>query len=429
MGTIQHFCCRKATMKFSSILVISFLLVGTCLGRQRKGSVDNEDKGKVQERDGKIFSLFSIVQFKNTACQSSVSLASGSTQYRNGTCYTQSECSNKGGSAKGNCAAGFGVCCVFLYDDDSQTQINYNDTYIQNPNYPSTYGESNSITYTVNKCSDDICWLRLDFETFTMEGPTATDEGATTAGTGACKDTFTVTSSTSSGSYPVICGDNTGQHIYVDIGNESSGTATLAFAFTGASTQRKWDIKVAQIQCGTRYTPSEGCFQEHRGYTGTIKSFNFNTAAGPHLENQNYAACVRREAGMCCVEYSVCTDTNSNTLDNRAVPNLGQSGKTCKDGKAATGTAFSGDYIEIAGSGATCGQTLGNYYCGGVLNVKAAATEGTDQNICDCTEPFSVRIVTNNINEAKSATVINRGICLNYRQIPCTNSIGGNGGT
>ena len=42
--------------------------------------------------------------------------------------------------------------------------------------------------------------------------------------------------------------------VYVDIGNESSGTATLAFAFTGASTQRKWDIKVAQIPCGTRYT-------------------------------------------------------------------------------------------------------------------------------------------------------------------------------
>ena len=40
-------------MKFSSILVISFLLVGTCLGRQRKGSLDNEDKGNGQERDGK----------------------------------------------------------------------------------------------------------------------------------------------------------------------------------------------------------------------------------------------------------------------------------------------------------------------------------------------------------------------------------------
>ena len=41
--------------------------------------------------------------------------------------------------------------------------------------------------------------------------------------------------------------------MYVDIGNESSGTATLALAFTGTSTTRKWDIKVAQIPCGTTY--------------------------------------------------------------------------------------------------------------------------------------------------------------------------------
>ena len=30
-----------------------------------------------------------------------------------GTCYTTTECASKGGSADGNCAAGFGSCCVF----------------------------------------------------------------------------------------------------------------------------------------------------------------------------------------------------------------------------------------------------------------------------------------------------------------------------
>ena len=30
-----------------------------------------------------------------------------------GTCFTASECGTKGGSADGNCAAGFGVCCTF----------------------------------------------------------------------------------------------------------------------------------------------------------------------------------------------------------------------------------------------------------------------------------------------------------------------------
>ena len=30
-----------------------------------------------------------------------------------GTCYASSECTSKGGSASGNCASGFGVCCSF----------------------------------------------------------------------------------------------------------------------------------------------------------------------------------------------------------------------------------------------------------------------------------------------------------------------------
>ena len=45
----------------------------------------------------------------------------------------------------------FGVCCVQKVDDDSDTDVNYNDTYLQNPDYPSSYGDESSITYKVNK--------------------------------------------------------------------------------------------------------------------------------------------------------------------------------------------------------------------------------------------------------------------------------------
>ena len=55
------------------------------------------------------FSLFSIVQFPNQQCTAS----SSSTTY--GTCYTSSECTSKGGSSDGNCAAGFGVCCKLQF--------------------------------------------------------------------------------------------------------------------------------------------------------------------------------------------------------------------------------------------------------------------------------------------------------------------------
>ncbi len=31
---------------------------------------------------------------------------------RNGTCFTEAECSSRGGTNAGSCASGFGVCCV-----------------------------------------------------------------------------------------------------------------------------------------------------------------------------------------------------------------------------------------------------------------------------------------------------------------------------
>ena len=95
------------------------------------------------------------------------------------TCLTTSECSSKGGSAQGNCAAGFGVCCIcklerletgeFLSQQclvsvyASASTISQNLTYIVNPSYPANYVPSSTpstLTYTINKCSSDICRIR-----------------------------------------------------------------------------------------------------------------------------------------------------------------------------------------------------------------------------------------------------------------------------
>ena len=51
-----------------------------------------------------VFSVFQIVKFNNDACT-----AVDGTM---GTCYTDSECTAKGGEERGKCASGFGVCCV-----------------------------------------------------------------------------------------------------------------------------------------------------------------------------------------------------------------------------------------------------------------------------------------------------------------------------
>ena len=143
-------------------------------------------------------SLFSIVQFPNQQCTGS----SSSSTY--GTCYTSSECSAKGGSADGNCAAGFGVCCV-IYTTTCGTAISTNTTYIRNPGYPSSYTASSAstCTYTFNKVSDDICQLRLDFQTFSGF--------ATSTTAGDCYDTLAMAGQTGVDP-PSICGTNTGYH-------------------------------------------------------------------------------------------------------------------------------------------------------------------------------------------------------------------------
>jgi len=357
------------------------------------------------QRDGKVFSLFSVVQFKNEACVSSDTLASGSTANRNGTCFTSSECSTRGGSSRGSCASGFGVCCVFTVSATSST-ISNNDTYIQNPSFPSAYGETNSLAYTIQKCSDDICWLRLDFEQFTTLGPADTLE----ANGGACVDTFTVTVN-SGQTVPPICGTMTGQHVYIDLGALPSDTATLNFGFAGTSTSRLWDVKASQIPCGTNYAPPDGCLQYQEGLTGRIETFNFPDTTSGHLADQSYAVCIRREAGYCCVQYQVCADPNSFTIDSLVANVMAKVDTDCTE-----------DYIGIETSTTGCqsgGATFTSKYCGRILNSFSTGAENVP--ICDCTFPFEVNVKTDSTPEEDPPTVPDsaRGVCLEYTQLPC----------
>merc|ERR1719510_1466118 len=84
-------------------------------------------------RNKKHFSLFSVVSFSNEECSSETTFTGGQLA---GTCYTSTECSDKSGTKSGNCAAGFGVCCVFVYNVLADTTITENRTHIQNPLYP-----------------------------------------------------------------------------------------------------------------------------------------------------------------------------------------------------------------------------------------------------------------------------------------------------
>ena len=107
---------------------------------------------------------------------------------RNGTCYTATECGEKGGTASGNCASGFGVCCIFIIRNTTSTTATENNTYIQNPSFPSVYTSTSSISYKVQKCQVGVCAMRLDFDVFVLEHPSQLE-----ASGGSCPDTLKLT--------------------------------------------------------------------------------------------------------------------------------------------------------------------------------------------------------------------------------------------
>ena len=84
---------------------------------------------------------------------------------------------------------------------------------------------------------------------------------------------------------PILCGENTGQHVYLDAGRASNSDITLMNTFdTGATFGRKWNIKVSQIPCdATSAPPSADCLQYFTGLQDTVKSFNFD--GGPPVSS------------------------------------------------------------------------------------------------------------------------------------------------
>eukprot|EP00095_Tigriopus_kingsejongensis_P002505 maker-scaffold64_size435223-snap-gene-3.15 protein:Tk02505 transcript:maker-scaffold64_size435223-snap-gene-3.15-mRNA-1 annotation:"PREDICTED: hypothetical protein LOC100745028" len=81
-------------------------------------------------RQKRLFSLFNIVQFNNDPCITQTSSAT------RGTCLSASDCSREGGIPDGNCASGFGVCCLFALSGCGGA-VSKNCTYIRNRNFPS----------------------------------------------------------------------------------------------------------------------------------------------------------------------------------------------------------------------------------------------------------------------------------------------------
>nr|XP_023015446.1 uncharacterized protein LOC111504952 [Leptinotarsa decemlineata] len=224
-----------------------------------------------------------LVRFANSPCTANSNLI--------GTCYRRRQCTDIDGSPAGNCANGIGACCVILRTCGETSS--YNSTYFTNAAYPTPVTGSTRCTMTIQRCNPDICQVRIDFLNFNLAQPNAM---------GVCNsDALFVTGG--GGSVPVICGENTGQHIYVDFNGNDTINLIITTSATGPSLGRVWNFLVTQIACACPTRAPSGCLQFFNTTTGTVSSFNYGVGSNVidpttglpgtrQLVNENYGICV-----------------------------------------------------------------------------------------------------------------------------------------
>jgi len=369
------------------------------------------------ERQKRVLGVFTVVKFPNTAC------VAESTS-RNGTCFTASECISKGGYSSGDCASGFGVCCII--EKTCGGSSSENCTYFTSS--AATKGQNCALQ--VCKCSSDVCQLRLDFDSFIINDPiTATVTTAIVVNKvvivksvataqavnerGKCAiDTFQAFGDINqSVNPPTICGINTGQHMYLDasdqcnilqLGFGTGSSATLASAVS---------IKVTQVKCSSKQEAPDGCLQYFTEDSGTIKTYN-NGGTGIHLASQDYRICVRPARGMCSICYSALNTAFGfgSLSETGATAILGTADSYCGTLNDEGNT----DYITIPGAScpsAIAAQGYNDRYCGTELVCVKADMTAQDvvadnvaaNTVCTSIKPFRIDVFTDVYESALAA--------------------------
>jgi len=261
-------------------------------------TMDQKTVAEDGHRDGKLFSVFQIVKFNNDPCKA----VDGTV----GTCYTASECTSMGGEERGNCASGFGVCCVNIIDNcNASPTVSMNNSYIQNQGYPgdvssgaSACATSRQTTtaaltaeYTISKAASDIVQFRFDFLTTKVSNPMM----------GSCdNDTISITGAdaVTMKTMPMnLCGVLSGSHIYVSVKDVDSVKLTIKLTSLADQT---WNILVSQFDSSqTDYLAPRGCLQYYRQDIGTLETFNYDSGNGELLNDHMYTMCIAQNDAYC----------------------------------------------------------------------------------------------------------------------------------
>jgi len=347
------------------------------------------------ERKAKAIALFNVVTFPNVECQSTKDTTN------KGTCFSSTECSDKGGTAEGNCASGFGVCCVVRISAEAGGDVKINNTIIENKDYPTAYTTvSKTATYKLTPLNKEICFFRYDFIKMDL---------AITANTGVCDDKFNVAVPSAAGVSPsAICGLNDGQHLYSDVARVTS-TTTVTIVTSTTTHSRKWKIKISQIGCDCPVKPDRGCSQFYTASCGTVQSLNY-AATTQLLPNADLLICVRQNSGMCGTTWVEEPNVASGKDAFGLATSIGISKSVLSDSHfapAAAGTEPC-DHVRL--------EFTGLAYCGAHLNSVTAQTAAGSI----ITKDFKVRLTNIGTAGTGASGKVSTGYKLNYKQTGCS---------
>jgi len=303
--------------------------------------------------------------------------------------------------------------------------VTRNQTYLRNPGYTDTYSTSGTCSYTISKTDSNICFIRLDFDTMVLAGPTT---GSANKVNGNCEvDQQTITEGVSRRGVfiaPQYCGVGTGQHMYINAFEGLDVQATVDITIGSASAEgRKWNIRVSQIECdNSGRPPSTECLQYYTGDSGTFQSWNYDGSKVHYTtEGQNYGICIRREEGFCGIQYVQADEPLSFTWGFRG---SGDGGKGGVSGPTAADPTFTSgcddNYVAIPGASATGnGGDSVDRWCGGTFGAVSQTAQAGTNAVITYRKPFRVFIHRRDEGHNHDATRIRKGFKIDFRQLMC----------
>ncbi|KAG4077894.1 hypothetical protein HA402_013828 [Bradysia odoriphaga] len=340
----------------------------------------------------RFLNVFNIIKFENVPCTSSKPPLTP----LDGTCYHKFECDQRGGIAVDTCAGGYGVCCVFQFGCGGTT--NQNVSYFKNPDFPAATKTKLICTFTV-ELQPSVNQVFIEFLFFELKAPKG----------GSCvDDQFIVAGHSSNNLIPILCGVNSGQHVYVNV--DSSLDRKLYLSVLAASPDaRAFNIRISQIQGAFGQAP-QNCLQYYQDANGVVQTFNYDDLAEivevrnpTYFNNLNYAICIKRLPEFCTIQYTniigkfeLPFQLVNVDLDGTSVIPSGQAGAeiyNCAD-----------DFISVNGI-RLCGDKLND---GSVTDDFTISAPVADYSA----GPIIIPVRTND-------AVVGRGFKLIYQQLPC----------